>query len=96
MHTGFEQPLLGNRRDGYEVVRDILTIALNGARATRIVYGANLTFTRFKKHSGCLVSKGLLVVEDYPSTMSGRIYRTTEKGKRLLQLLSEASQCANF
>lgn len=91
--TFVEPHALGKRRNGYEVVRDILAIALNGSSATQIVYGANLTFPRFKKHSIFLVSKGLLAADHSQDCLRRyKVYKTTEKGKRLLRILSQASE----
>ena len=83
---------INKRRGSLEVFRDILTVALDGASCTRIVYRANLTFPRFKKYSACLVAKGLLTFDGNCGTNCRGIYRTTEKGEELLQLLDEVSK----
>jgi predicted transcriptional regulator len=71
-----------------EVIEKILAIALNGACATRIVYGANIDFRRFKSLSSNLVGKKLLTVEQ-GSGAYGKIYRTTDRGRTLLTLLNK-------
>lgn len=90
MRAVTELRVLGKRRGRLQVVRDILMVALDGANTTRIVYGANLTFTRFKKYSACLVVEGLLAVDGNPGPLGYKVYRTSEKGRRLLGLLTEA------
>jgi len=71
-----------------EVVADILTEALNGANKTRIMYRANLNFLGFHKYFSELLDKGLIVREDTPD---GRVvYRTTDKGRRFLKIISNA------
>ena len=84
--------LFSDRRCSLEVIRDILTVALDSANCTRIVYKANLTFPRFKRYSACLVAKGLLTFDGGSSTNCRGIYKTTEKGEKLLQLLAEISK----
>lgn len=87
-----ELSLFGERRCGLEVIRDILTVALDGVSCTRIVYRANLTFPRFKRYSARLVAKGLLTFDSNPGTNCRGIYKTTEKGKRLLRLAAEVDE----
>jgi len=71
-----------------EVIVDILTEALEGANKTRIMYQANLNFTRFNCYLSEMVENGLLVVEDGGD---GRVvYRATERGKTLLETLRKA------
>jgi len=72
-------------RDWLRVVEEVLTIALDGACATRIVYGANITFKRFQMYAPFLVEKGLLAVEDRPR--GSLYYRTTERGREFLSLM---------
>ncbi len=86
-----ELSLFSERRCGLEVIRDILTVALDGASCTHVVYRANLTFPRFKKYSACLVAKGLLTFDNSSDTNCEGLYKTTNKGKKLLQLLDEVS-----
>jgi predicted transcriptional regulator len=74
------------RRGQLELIEKILTIALNGANATSIVYGANIDFNRFKSLSSNLIGKKLLTVEQ-GSGAYGKTYRTTDRGRTLLTLL---------
>ena len=39
-----------HRRGEVEIIRDVLEVCLNGANKTRVVYGANLNFTRVDKY----------------------------------------------
>lgn len=79
------------RRSPVEVVADILTEALNGASKTRIMYRANLNFLRLNRYFSELLEKGLIVKEN---DSDGRTvyYKTTEKGKDLLNVLNEAKE----
>ena len=47
-----------DRRNNLDICADILKIALDGARNTEIVFGADLNFTLSKKRQGKLVDKG--------------------------------------
>ena len=71
------------------IFEEILTVAVEGAATTRIVYGANITFTRFHKYAPFLVERGLLVQEDNPR---GTIYKTTEKGRMFLTCMRKVRE----
>lgn len=73
------------RRETLEILVDLLTLALNGANKTRLVYGANLNFGRFEQYASLLLGKGLLAVVDDPRGSSRKRYVTTKKGKDLLR-----------
>ena len=77
------------RRSQTEVIEKVLVSALNGANATSIVYGANLDFKRFRALQKNLVEKMLLKVEH---TSKRRIYRTTERGKDLINLMRKVEK----
>lgn len=82
--------MASRRRSRLEVVADILTETLNGACKTRVMYRANLNFLRFHKYFSELLDKGLIVVEN---TFDGRVmYHATDKGKRLLKIISSAEE----
>lgn len=61
-----------------EIISNILDVAKNGARKTRIMYQANLSFTQLKKYLELLVNKGLLEQEK-------NIFKTTDKGKAFIE-----------
>jgi predicted transcriptional regulator len=44
-------------------MRDVLEVCLGGVNKTRIVYGANLNFTRLNRYLRVLLGLGLLVKE---------------------------------
>jgi len=73
------------RRDRLEIIREILKQAGGGSKTTKIVYGCNLNFKRFQAHVKYLVERGLLEAVELPE--GSKVYRTTEKGLRLLNLL---------
>ena len=79
------------RRSRTEVIIDILTEALRGAKKTRIMYRANLNFLRFKKYLSELLDGSLIAMVNNPDS-GGVVYKTTEKGKALLEVLKKVER----
>lgn len=71
---------MGHRRGSLEIIVEILKIALKGATKTQIMYKANLSYNSLVRYLNFLQKSGF--IED-----SGRIYRTTNKGVKLLTVL---------
>lgn len=69
------------RRGRIEIIADILTAALEGARGTPIMYKANLNFAQRKKYLSELLNTGLIGVK----VKSPLVYLTTEKGHEWLR-----------
>ncbi len=65
------------RRGRLEIIADILSVAIDGAKKTEIAYNANLNFNRVGNYLRYLEAKGLV---EY----TGGEYRTTDKGKEFL------------
>ena len=70
-----------SRRSKIEIVAEILRIARNGAKKTRIVYGANLNFKILEEYLAKLEKAGLITL----STNSDSLIVTTKKGAEYLQ-----------
>ena len=68
------------RRGRLEIIADILSVAMEEAKKTEIVYKANLNFKRLGKYLPYLMENGL--IEN--GNMSNE-YKTTEKGKEFLR-----------
>jgi len=68
----------GHRRGEVEIMRDILEACLRGVNKTRIVYRANLNFSRLERYLGLLLGLGFVVEEDDPA--GSVVYRTTRAG----------------
>lgn len=73
------------RRGRFDIVNDILSIAVDGAGKTAIVYHANLNFNRADAYLDLLIREGLLSVVDGPVLR----YKTTEKGMEFLRAYRE-------
>ncbi len=67
------------RRSSADICADILSVAVNGAKKTHIVYKANLNFRIVKGYIKTLVSGGLLTTEE------DERYYSTEKGVEFLK-----------
>jgi predicted transcriptional regulator len=67
-------------RSRIQIAADILKIAKDGSRKTRIMYQGNLSFDLLQKYLDMLVNFGLLEVRG-----SEKSYIATEKGRRFLE-----------
>ena len=65
--------------------------AADGARATKnkLLYSAFISFNQLKEYLSLLVENGLIQYEEGTHT-----YRTTEKGKRFLQIQNKIDEVA--
>ena len=74
-------------RGRLEIVKDILSILSGGARVrkTRMMYGANLSYTSFMKYLNELLELGLV-------RRSEGFYSITSKGEKFLELYEEFSR----
>lgn len=73
---------VSERRDSVQVMVNMLTVALEGTKKTKIVYKANLNFKQAQKYLDFLLSKGLIGVEG--SSGKRKVYRTTERGRTFI------------
>jgi len=83
--------LLMKRRSRIDVLIDILTEALNGCSKTKLMYRCNLNYRCFNRYLKELLDKDLLIKIERSSKKTIH-YKTTEKGKELLQVLRRAKQ----
>lgn len=81
-----------HRRSRGEVIVEILTEALEGVNKTRLMYRCNLNFERFNRYLRELLDAGLLerVVSNPESGVV--LYKTTEKGRELLEILRRVNE----
>ncbi|RZN42971.1 MAG: hypothetical protein EFT35_01345 [Methanophagales archaeon ANME-1-THS] len=66
------------RRGKLEIIADILSATLKGAKKTELVYKANINFTRIERYLTYLMEIGLI------EQIHGE-YRITEKGREFLR-----------
>ena len=74
------------RRDKLEIISTILNVCIDGANKTKIVYQANLNFKSVSSYLDALIKNGLIDVNE---TSPGTIYKTTEKGLKLIRDFEE-------
>ena len=65
----------------------ILEAANGGATKTKIMYKAFLSYAQLKEYLAVLIENGLIEYEDVR-----QMYRTTEKGLRLLQMYNQVGE----
>lgn len=86
MYLGYVPDMMAFRRSKDQILSEILVACQgNGEKKTRIVYRINLNFKTIIRHLDILLSNGLLEKIDGPTVL----YRTTEKGMRLLERMKK-------
>ena len=65
------------KRDRLKIIAEILQVARNGTKKTRIMYQCNLSYLQTRKYINFLLETSFLRI--------GNSYHTTEKGFRFLQ-----------
>ena len=80
---------MGRRRSEAEVLIDVLSVALKDVRVTHLMYGANLSYSTLRKYLFAALDKGL--ISKVHNSDGSVVYRTTEKGKALLEKLRDAN-----
>jgi predicted transcriptional regulator len=75
-------------RNNWKIILDILRSgSAEAVKKTHIMYRANLNRASFNKFFPALVEQGYVVEAGDPE--GGTLYRTSEKGKALIKVLSE-------
>jgi len=70
------------RRNDLQIQADLLGIACEGSKKTRLVYQGNLNFNVIKPYLIRMLNAGLMELAD-------GIYYTTEKGRRFINRFNE-------
>lgn len=74
------------RRDGTRVIYEILLQVARGVSKTRIIFNVNLNHRMAERYTGLLMKRDFLRLESQDRGVS---FRLTDKGRRLLGLLTE-------
>ena len=80
-------PLFRKNRCELEIIERILSLAENEIKKTRLMYQTNLSYSMLVKYMNFLIEKEFLGVKT--GNPSGKIYYTTNKGKKLLESIKE-------
>lgn len=74
------------RRDRHDIIVEILKTARDGKIKTHIMYKAKLSYAQINEYLSILVDKGFLELFTVKRRKVRRkLYRTTEKGMKLLE-----------
>ena len=77
---------MGRYRGRLQIIADILSIVSSGAKKTRIMYQANLSYKLLCRYLGEVMDAGLVGCDD------GVLYVLTSKGKEFLSRYGEYSK----
>ncbi len=69
--------VVNSRRSEFEIVSEILMLAKNGTKKTRILYQTNLSYTQLQNYLKHLLETDMLRIENSKATNT---YFTTKKG----------------
>jgi predicted transcriptional regulator len=72
------------RRGRFEILAEVLTVSLKGAKKTHIMNGSNLNFKLLNSYLRVVLSSGLLMFDSSEGS-----YFVTEKGRRFLSVFKD-------
>ncbi len=70
------------RRGRFDIIADIVDVAINGVKKTRLMYSAGMSCSQLEKYLSLVLNAGLVVVENDAGNL---VVRTSGKGKKFLQ-----------
>ena len=85
-HVNNVNRLSKERRNGYDIIAEILDIAKYGQKKTKIMSSANLSYRQLDGYLSLLLGAGLLEKSNNPTK---NILKTTEKGSKCLDSYHE-------
>ena len=74
--------VVNNRRSEIEIISEILALAKNGTKKTRILYQTNLSYTQLQNYLFFLLKSDVLREENLNSV---KTYKTTDKGIKIME-----------
>ncbi len=77
---------MGKYRGRLQIIADILTVVKDGAKKTRVMYQANLSYTLLTRYLGEVLEAGLVSYDE------GDCYRLTSMGESFLGRFNEYSK----
>ena len=81
---------VNQRRSDIEIIAEMLKVGENGAGKTRIMYGANMSYSQIQKYLGFLVSQGF--IEKMEVGNPSVTYHVTDSGLKLLRLIDSIKE----
>ena len=73
-------------RDRLQIIADILSVVRGGAKKTRVMYQANLSYTLLRRYLTEVLGAGLVIVDNEDH------YRLTRRGQNFLDKFNEYSK----
>ncbi len=84
--------MANRKRSWTDITVDILEVTRTPANKMRIMYRANLNFDRFNKYFHDLVRKGFIEEIEVSNPSPRRVFKITERGMTLLEVLKKANE----
>jgi predicted transcriptional regulator len=81
---------VNRRRSDIEIIAEMLKVGENGAGKTEIMYSVNMSYSQIQKYLSYLLSEGFIDTIKIGNPCV--YYRVTEKGEKLLQLLTSVKE----
>ena len=81
---------VNQRRSNIEIIADMLKVGENGAGKTKIMYGANLSYTQIQKYLGFLVGQGF--IDKIEVGNPAVTYKVTDSGVKLLDTINSIKE----
>jgi predicted transcriptional regulator len=78
--------VINNRRSEIEIIGEILSLAKDGTRKTRILYQTNLSYTQLQTYLSSLLKLNVLKIENFNSV---KTYKTTDKGLAVMKNINK-------
>jgi len=85
---------VNRRRSNIEIIADMLRVGENGAGKTKIMYGANMSYTQIQKYLGFLLSHEFINKMEVGNPVV--TYQVTEKGIELLRNIDRIVEVLEF
>ncbi len=85
---------VNQRRSSIEIIADMLKVGENGAGKTRIMYGANLSYSQIQKYLGFLMSEGF--IDKMEMGNPSVTYKVTDSGLKLLDTINSIIKMLNL
>ena len=82
--------IVNKRRSDIEIIAEMLKVGENGAGKTEIMYSVNMSYAQIQKYLGYLLGNGFIDTIKIGNPCV--YYRVTEKGLKLLKLLSSVKE----
>lgn len=77
---------MGKYRNRLQIVADVLSVTMEGAKKTQIMYQANLSYSLLNRYLAEVMKAGLVNFEG-----SADLYKLTRKGRHFLKKFNEYS-----